>query len=654
MNSLVYRFLGNTTSFDSAVNKVQSGLSAVSRASGAVTMAGAKLGIMGTAMAAPFALLTTGALRSAGAFEQTMVSYEVMLGSAQKAQSMMADLTQFAATTPFSMGDIEGAARGLAQFGERGDELMSTLNFLGNAAAGTGTNFAELGMIYNQVRGVGKLLTEDFRQLSTRGVISLQDVADHFGTTTAAAQELMTSGKVSFDDLKTILGSLSGPGGRFADLMEKQSHTFLGMLSTIKDAIGIQFREVGTTMLPVAKMLAEQALVLLDVFGELSPTIKAVVAIGLPLGAALGFAAIAAGGLLAAIGAVLPLLAAGASAVVGLAGTIGLPFTLAAAGAAAVAAGLAGVIAYTTDWKSALAAMWGYAETFATNVVGFFYNIRENFGKVTSWIGQNWFAVLTQLPGAAVTVFGQLGINMVTNMATIGKGMYAAIEATGWAMADALTEIFNFIWDGKWMWHVATAMQGALDAVADLQGQMVKTLVTGAAGNLFGSIMGDDGDEKDAAKTLKEKLARIAAGAWDDLEAPKLDMGFDLPGMDLNFDTPWDKAAEGADKAKEAADKAGDAIEGAEDKYRSYRNSLNSETRFDISQVGLRFGLDQMGAAKPAEQRRNPWRRDLTMEANVAKKQMEKSEILLAQIVAALNGDEDDTQLLMNFNPAGV
>ena len=214
-NSLIYRFMGDTTSFEGATSRVRSGLDAVGKAAGGASMAGMKLGLMGTAMAAPLGMLTKSALHAAGQFEQTMVAYEVMLGSAEAATGMMADLTNFAATTPFSMDDISGAARGLAMFGERGDELMGTLNTLGNAAAGTGSNFAELALIYNQVRGVGTLLTEDFRQLSTRGVISLQDVASHFGVTTAAAQEMMSAGKISFADLKTILTSLSADGGRF-------------------------------------------------------------------------------------------------------------------------------------------------------------------------------------------------------------------------------------------------------------------------------------------------------------------------------------------------------------------------------------------------------------------------------------------------------
>jgi len=189
----------------------------------------------------------------AGKFEQTTIAFETMIGSAEETQQVLADLTEFAAKTPFEMPQIEMAARGLIMFGERGDELMETLNILGDASAGTGTDFGMLALIFNQVRGVGKLLTQDFRQLTTRGVLTLQDLAAYFGVTTAAAQDMVSKGEVSFEDLRNILKKASEEGGRFANLMEKQSTSYLGLTSTLKDNIGLVVRAMGEALLPIAK-----------------------------------------------------------------------------------------------------------------------------------------------------------------------------------------------------------------------------------------------------------------------------------------------------------------------------------------------------------------------------------------------------------------
>jgi tape measure domain-containing protein len=214
-------------------------------------------GIRGALMSIAGASAAIGAIWKAGKFEQTQIAFQTMIGSASETRTTLAALTDFAARTPFEMPEIEQAARGLIMFGERGDELMDTLKLLGNAASGTSTPFGMIALIFNQVRGVGKLLTQDFRQLSTRGVLSLQDIAKYYGVTTEAAQQMLSGGKITFEDLKGLLRSLSSEGGRFANMMEKQSRSFLGLWSTLKDDLGITARQIGDVLLPTAKDLVQ-------------------------------------------------------------------------------------------------------------------------------------------------------------------------------------------------------------------------------------------------------------------------------------------------------------------------------------------------------------------------------------------------------------
>ncbi len=198
-----------------------------------------------------------GAIWKAGKFEQTNIAFETMIGNVEETKKTLSDLTEFAALTPFEMPEIEQAARGLIQFGERGDDLMKTLNMLGNAASGTSTSFGMVSLIFNQIRGVGKLLTQDFRQLSTRGILSLNDIAKYYGVTTEAAQKMLSTGRITFEDVKGIFESMSKEGGRFHNLMERQSKSLLGLWATYKDAIGITAREIGSQLLPAAKKIVE-------------------------------------------------------------------------------------------------------------------------------------------------------------------------------------------------------------------------------------------------------------------------------------------------------------------------------------------------------------------------------------------------------------
>ena len=44
-------------------------------------------------------------------FEQSMVSFEVLLQSAEKAEQMMSQLTQFAAVTPLKLDDVKAGTQ---------------------------------------------------------------------------------------------------------------------------------------------------------------------------------------------------------------------------------------------------------------------------------------------------------------------------------------------------------------------------------------------------------------------------------------------------------------------------------------------------------------------------------------------------------------
>lgn len=228
------------------------------------------------AMLGMFASKATSILRSGLAdaefMETTQVEMETMLGSAKETQDVLAKLTQFAAATPFEMPQLISLTRDLITFGERGDEIFKTLKMLGDASGGSAQKFGMVGLVFNQIRGAGKLLTQDFRQLSTRGVISLKDVAEYYKTTTAKAQEMMSAGKISFNDFRKILEKLTSEGGRFANGMEKQSKTMQGLRSTMNDSLNIAKRFIAEPLVPHIKSFYSAVI---EVTNALLPMIKA-------------------------------------------------------------------------------------------------------------------------------------------------------------------------------------------------------------------------------------------------------------------------------------------------------------------------------------------------------------------------------------------
>lgn len=377
MESLLYEYLGDATQFVSAAVQVDTALehnqvvagktaetldevheggdpspavNSLNEIAGAIGAVGQQAVIVGGLITAMSGGIIGTALNAAGAAEQNRVAFTTLVGSATEADNILSKLADFSARTPFQLPGIQETARGLIQFGESGDEVIDTLTILGNAAAGTSSDLGMIGLIFNQIRGVGKLLTQDFRQLSTRGIISLQDIADHFGVTLDAAQEMLSGGKISFEDLKAIMAGLSEEGGRFEDMMLKQSETFNGMLSTARDLVGAEFRQLGKTVLPIGKLVVSTMVDLLRVVNDLPPGFHQAVILGGGVAFVLGTVTTAAGGAALSISKYTAAVAAMTAAQT--AGTASGRMMAASLTATSVAAKATGI---------ALAAMAGYA-----------------------------------------------------------------------------------------------------------------------------------------------------------------------------------------------------------------------------------------------------------------------------------------------------
>lgn len=176
------------------------------------------------------------AIQTASAYEQSAIAFEVMLGSADKARKMLKDVSRFAATTPFDLPELVDTTKRLLAYNIEAEKIIPTLTSLGNITAGIGREkMPQLILAYGQVRAATKLTGAELRQFSEAGVPLLDALAKQFNVTEAAILEMVSKGKVGFADVEKAIASMSGEGGKFYGLMERQSKTFDGTISNLRD-----------------------------------------------------------------------------------------------------------------------------------------------------------------------------------------------------------------------------------------------------------------------------------------------------------------------------------------------------------------------------------------------------------------------------------
>lgn len=183
-------------------------------------------------------------VKSAADFEQTRIGLENMLGSADKARSLLSDISDFAAQTPFEFPELAQATRQLVAFGFSGQEAFDTMKQLGDVSAAVGAPINDLAYLMGTLRTQGRAFTVDIRQFAQRGIPIYEYLAKVLNTTEKSISSMIEEGKIGFPEVQKAFQAMTAEGGKFYKTMDKQSASLSGQFSTLKDNLGQTLREL--------------------------------------------------------------------------------------------------------------------------------------------------------------------------------------------------------------------------------------------------------------------------------------------------------------------------------------------------------------------------------------------------------------------------
>lgn len=211
-----------------------------------------------------FAALSKGIVTLADNLEQAKIAFTTMLWSEEKAIAMLQDLSDFAAKTPFELPEVRQNAKQLLAMGVSAENIIPTLKALGDAAAGTGADMTRLAMNYGQVITQGHLTGRELRDFLVNGIPLLDELAKNAGKSKEEIQNMISSGQISANDVTKAFETMTSEGGKFENLMYKQSATFTGLWSNFQDQLSQMGERIGGWLLDTLKDYVKEASELID------------------------------------------------------------------------------------------------------------------------------------------------------------------------------------------------------------------------------------------------------------------------------------------------------------------------------------------------------------------------------------------------------
>lgn len=176
-------------------------------------------------------------MQIAGDYEQTQIAFETMLKSADKAKTFLQEATDFANKTPFEFPELINSSKLLLAFGFEADNVLNLMSVIGDTASGLGAGAEGIDRItraLGQMQAKGRAQAEELLQLQELGVPANQILQEELGLT---ASQVGNIGNESIEAAKVIDALLRGMDKRFGGMMQNQSRTAKGMISTLADTL---------------------------------------------------------------------------------------------------------------------------------------------------------------------------------------------------------------------------------------------------------------------------------------------------------------------------------------------------------------------------------------------------------------------------------
>jgi tape measure domain-containing protein len=485
--------------------------------------------------------------------EQSKVAWGTLLGGAAQANTMLQQLQQFAATTPFEFPEVEASAKRLVAMGFAARDVIPLLTSVGDTASALGAGTEGVNRItlaLGQMSTRTKVTAQDMLQLTEVGVPAWRILAEATGQSIAQIQDAAEKGTISSQTFIQAFQRFAS--ANYGGLMQQQSQTFTGAVSNIRDQVRIVTSSAFEPLFNALRDLAVQFANFTQSqgFRDFGTSVRnAQIGVGVFLDTVAHSGPILTifEGALAGVAVVLGVqLVGGATQATVALGRLILALAIANAPlvALAVAAAAAGVV-IVANWDQIAAATEGLRNA----IVG-------TLGDLAAWIGQTLVPAIVEEWTAGWSSFANVSLEALNAIGQAWDTFWNIENTSGQKVFDVLQEQANAGWGGfvdaatsaltgvLQLWNVFVQQitqirdvlgpvgEGLLGPLSGLAGkfadvdaitrgfsQTLRAVPIGEAGNAFSAFGTFLHDELPASIGRAVELVQAAGGTLADLPA---------------------------------------------------------------------------------------------------------------------------------------
>ena len=188
-------------------------------------------------LAKPFSFLKSGIVEGgitrAMNLENAHFQLQGLLKDEEAVSAVMKNVNDAVDGTAYSLDAAAKVASQLAASGmTAGDDMFTSLRAVAGVAAMTNSSYEDIGRIFTQVAGQGRLMGDQLLQLSGRGMNAAAVLGEALGKSEAEIRDMVSKGKIDFQTFAKAMDDA------FGEHAKKANETLTGSLSNVKSALG--------------------------------------------------------------------------------------------------------------------------------------------------------------------------------------------------------------------------------------------------------------------------------------------------------------------------------------------------------------------------------------------------------------------------------
>ena len=167
--------------------------------------------------------------------EQLEISFSTLLGSQEKANSLLAELKSYGTVTPYDTEGLAQAARLMLSYGMSANKVMPMLKVLGDIAMGDKEKLQSLALAFSQMSASGRVYKQDLNQMVNAGFNPLQIITEKTGKSIGELNDELSAGKISVNQIEQAFIDATSEGGKFHNMINNMSNSLEGKIASMAD-----------------------------------------------------------------------------------------------------------------------------------------------------------------------------------------------------------------------------------------------------------------------------------------------------------------------------------------------------------------------------------------------------------------------------------